>query len=133
MKKAAFVLILTFLVFACTSYNTAYENKLNYFLGKNEQTLINSFGRPTSKKINGNGQTVVTYLKKEQYFVPTEYFYDDPGWIDSDFVYDPFWADGDFAPYAQIIDSEVEEICQTSFVIENNIVTNYSFRGNDCR
>ena len=132
MRKITFALIFSLLLFACAFSNEAYEQKLASWVGKNEQTLIASWGRPTAQKVLENGQTILTYIKQNEYFVPMEYFYDYPGWADADIVYDPFLGDDGFAPYAQIVDTEVEQICQTTFVVQNNIITSYHFRGNNC-
>ena len=133
MRKIAFALILCFLLFACALSDTSYEQKLAPWIGKTEQTLIASWGKPTAQKITAQGQTLLSYVKQNEYLVPMEYFYDYPGWIDADIVYDPYFTDNAFAPYAQIVDTEVEQICQTTFVVQNGIITSYHFRGNGCR
>lgn len=131
MKKVFFLLILSFLVLAC-AYNTPYEQQLRSWVGKPEQALIVAFGTPTFKKVTSNGQTLLTYIKQNEYLVPTEYFYDYPGWVDTDVMYDPFFADEGMPPYAQIIDTEVEGICQTTFTVMDGIVQSYRFKGNGC-
>lgn len=130
MKKVVFALILTFLLLACG--NIAYEQKLQKWIGQSEASLIDSWGRPTFKKVTSDGQTVLGYTKQNEYFVPMEYFYDYPGWDSSDVMYDPFFADDGMPPYAQIIDTEVEGICQTTFVAQNGIIQSYKFEGNNC-
>lgn len=132
MKKIAFLLIMLLLVFACTANDVAYEKKLQSYIGHSENTLLQNFGKPTIQKIMPNGKSILTYIKQNEYFVPTEYFYDYPGWIDSDTVYNPFFNDESYAPYAQLVDMEVEEICQTSFVLQNGIIQSYKFFGNNC-
>lgn len=131
MKKTAFLLILVLLLFACTT-NVAYENKLQKWIGQSEASLIKSWGKPTAQKIISDGQIILSYTKQNEYFVPTEYFYDYPGWDSADIMYDPFFTEDSFAPYAQITDMEVQQICQTSFTVQNGIIQSYKFRGNDC-
>ena len=133
MKKVCFLLILSLLLFACAFNNTAYEQKLQAWVGQSEQTLIKSWGKPTIKKVNSNSQTLLTYVKQSEYLVPMEYFYDNPGWVDADVMYNPFFVDDGMPPYAEIIDTEVEKICQTTFVAENGMITSYHFSGNDCQ
>jgi len=133
MKKVCFLLILSFLLFACALTNTTYEQKLQAWVGQYEQTLINSWGKPTVKKVNTNGQTLLTYVTQNEYLVPMEYFYANPGWVDADVMYDPFFADEGMPPYAQIIDTEVEGICQTTFVVQDGVITSWRFSGNDCQ
>ena len=132
MKKIAFLLILMLLIFACAANNTAYEQKLQLWIGQPESALLKSWGRPTVQKIMSDGQTILSYIKQNEYLVPTEYFYDYPGWLDSDIVYDPFFSEESFAPYAQITDTEIEETCQTSFMVQNGIIQSYKFQGNNC-
>ena len=131
MKKVCFLLILSFLLLACA--NMAYEQKLRQWVGQYEQTLIESWGRPTVKKVNADGQTLLTYVTQNEYLVPTEYFYDYPGWDSGEMMYDPFFADEGMPPYAQIVDTEVEGICQTTFVVQDGVITAYRFSGNDCQ
>lgn len=131
MKKVCFLLILSFLLLACA--NMAYEQKLRQWVGQYEQTLIESWGRPTVKKVNAAGQTLLTYVTQNEYLVPTEYFYDYPGWDSGEMMYDPFFADEGMPPYAQIVDTEVEGICQTTFVVQDGVITAYRFSGNDCQ
>jgi len=130
MKKVFFALILTFLLLACA--NMAYEQKLDAWVGQTETSLIDSWGRPTIKKVAPNGQTILSYIKQNEYFVPMEYFYDYPGWDSGEMMYDPFFVDDGMQPYAQIIDTEVEGICQTTFMVTDGIVRSYRFNGNNC-
>ncbi len=131
MKRTAFTLLLVLLLFACANI-ISYDDKLQTFVGQTQQSLIEQWGKPTGQKIYANGEKVLTYTKVQDYYMPTEYFYDTPGWAESDIIYDPFFGIYEFAPSAQIVDTEVEGICQTSFVIKNDVVTAYKWRGNSC-
>jgi len=131
MKRTSFLLIFVLLLFACAG-NMMYEKKLDTYIGQTEQSLIEQWGRPTGQKILSDGTKVLTYTQTSEYYVPTEYFYDQPGWGPVNLVYDPFFGEYEFAPVSQIVDTEVEGICQTSFVVKNDVVISYSFRGNAC-
>lgn len=47
-------------------------------------------------------------------------------------IYSPFLGDYDFSPYGAAFGYEVENICQTVFLIQNGMVTGWKWRGNDC-
>lgn len=130
MKKTAFLLILSLLLLACA--NMGYNAELKQYIGQTKQSLIENFGQPTSQKIASDGTIVLTYLKQGETYMPMEYFYDTPGWGGADMIYDPFFDEYEFAPTSVVVDTEVEGFCQTSFVIKNDVVTAYRFRGNAC-
>lgn len=132
MKKAAFLLIVMFLVFACAALKS-YDDKLESFVGKPESSLLNAFGTPTGQKILPNGEKVITYIKQETWYVPTEYYYDVDGWDETDIVYNPFFIDETMGPYSQIVDTEFEGICKTSFYIVGGIVSAYKWQGSGCQ
>ncbi len=131
MKKLAFLLIVTFLILAC-AMTQSYDQRLQNWIGKSENNLLSSWGTPTGQKILENGDKVITYVKQETWYVPTEYYYDTPGWGATEFVYDPFFGEYDLSPYSQIVDTEVQGICQTSFYIQNGMITAYKWRGSGC-
>ena len=73
--------------------------------------------------------------------MPSEYFiYNTTGAQQSDTVlhdalpifYSPFMDNYDFGPYSQTFGYQVEEICQTAFLIQDGIITGWKWRGNDC-
>ncbi|MBO4285034.1 MAG: hypothetical protein J5895_02240 [Alphaproteobacteria bacterium] len=132
MKKAAFLLIVMFLVFACAALKS-YDDKLEGFVGKPESVLLSAFGTPTGQKILPNGEKVITYIRQETWYVPSEYFYDMDGWDETDIVYDPFFIDESMGPYSQIVDTEFEGICKTSFYIVGGVVASYKWQGSGCQ
>ena len=129
MKKIAFLLILTLLVLACSSNNILYQDKLQQFVGSNEQNVINSFGRPTKQTILSNGTKILTYTKINDFYMPMEYY---EGWLG----YEPaglvYFDDFGMPVYDKVIDTEVQDICQTQFTLQNDKVTSFQFQGNDC-
>ena len=132
MKHIAFVLIVTFLLFACTMTGEQYNQKLYKWVGQTEVSLLASWGKPTGQKQVSHDTKILTYTKKEEWYVPTEYYYDNLGWGADNIVYDPFFGEYEMMPYDQIVDTEIQEICQTSFVVTNGIITSYKWRGNNC-
>ena len=130
MKKTAFLVILNLLLLAC-AYNN-YGQKLQQYIGQTEQSLIENFGKPTGKTVVSNEKVVLTYIKWHETYMPMEYFYDTPGFGADDIVYDPFFVEYTFMPTSVVVDSMVEGICKTSFVITNGVVTSYRYQGDAC-
>lgn len=131
MKHIAFGLILTMLLLACaTSQN--YDRELKGWVGQTETALINAWGQPSAQKYLNNNSKVITYTKVSDWYVPSEYYLYNDGWGTQDIIYDPFMTEYNFTPYAEIVDTEVQQVCQTSFWIENGIITAWKWRGNNC-
>ena len=131
MKQIAFLLIFVLLLFACAANNTHYNKELKQGVGQPVKVLEAAWGKPTGQKVISENTHVLTYTKTNEYFVPTEYYYDNLGWGAGEIVYDPFFDEYTMTPYSQIVDSEIEGICQTSFVVTNGTIQSYQWRG-DC-
>ena len=54
MKKMSFILILTFLLFACAT-PAKYDSKLNRLVGVSKSQLIKDMGQPSATKVFANG------------------------------------------------------------------------------
>lgn len=91
-------------------------------------------GPPERNRILDNGDKIITYTKANNVYVPSEYYiYNTTGAQPSDTVlYSPFMDNYDFGPYSQTFGYQVEEICQTAFLIQDGIITGWKWRGNDC-
>ncbi|MBR2299677.1 MAG: hypothetical protein IJ870_03785 [Alphaproteobacteria bacterium] len=133
MKQIAFLLIFVLLLFACAANNANYNKELEQWVGQPVKALETAWGKPTGQKIISANTRVLTYTKTSEYFVPTEYYYDNLGWGATDLVYDPFFGEYEMTPYAQIVDTEVQGICQTSFVVNDGVIRSYQWRGNGCQ
>ena len=103
-------------------------------VGKTESSLVAKWGRPSATRILDNGDKIITYTKANNVYVPSEYYiYNTTGAQPSDTVlYSPFMDNYDFGPYSQTFGYQVEEICQTAFLIQDGIITGWKWRGNDC-
>ena len=64
--------------------------------------------------------------------MPTEYIYDIPGWDTTDMLYDPFFDEYSLMPYSQIVDTQRQGICQTSFIVTDGLIKSYKWRGDAC-
>ena len=80
-----------------------------------------------------NGDKVITFTKADDMYVPAQYYIYNPGQVPNvDEVFTPFDGDYDFTPYNELVGYEVTQICQTSFLLQNGIVTGWKWKGNDC-
>ena len=133
MKKVSFALVLVMFLFACAT-SEKYDRKLAGWVGKTESSLVAKWGRPSATRILDNGDKIITYTKANNVYVPSEYYiYNTTGAQPSDTVlYSPFMDNYDFGPYSQTFGYQVEEICQTAFLIQDGIITGWKWRGNDC-
>lgn len=128
---ALYILVLIFL-FACAT-PAKYDNKLAAMVGEKASTLVEAWGRPSARKILDNGDEVYTYTKANNVYVPSEFYIYNQGFEPSeDVVYGPFLNDYNFGPYGETFGYQVEEFCQTSFLIKNGLISGWKWRGNDC-
>ena len=120
------------LLTACAS-TQKYDQMLNGWVGKSESALLKTWGAPSARKINADGSQVVTFTQVQTLTVPSEFYLYNPYPLEGDVsVYAPFDGDYAFTPYAQNLGISQEYICQTSFYIQNNVVTSWKWKGNNC-
>ncbi len=120
------------LLTACAS-TQKYDQMLNGWVGKPESTLLKTWGAPSARKINADGSQVITFTQVQTLTVPSEFYLYNPYPLEGDVsVYAPFDGDYAFTPYAQNLGISQEYICQTSFYIQNNVVTGWKWKGNNC-
>lgn len=131
MKNIAFLTILTLLLFACAT-SQKYDEKLNGWIGKSEQDLVMSWGRPSAIKYVNDNTKIITYTKINEFYFPSEYYLYNEEFEPEDTIYAPLMNEYDFTPYAELTDNVVETMCQTSFIVKNNIVAAWKWKGNDC-
>lgn len=119
MKKMSFILILTFLLFACAT-PAKYDSKLNRLVGVSKSQLIKDMGQPSATKVFANGDEVLAYVKANDVYVPSEFYLYNQGALSNEYdgIYSPFLGDYDFSPYGAAFGYEVENICQTVFLIQ---------------
>lgn len=131
MKNIAFLTILVLLLFACAS-SQKYDKKLNGWIGKTEQDLVMNWGRPSAVKYVNQNTKIFTYTKIDEFYFPSEYYLYNEEFEPEDTIYAPLMNDYNFTPYAELTDNEVEMFCQTSFILKNNVVSAWKWKGNDC-
>lgn len=124
-------LSLLFVISCATS--AKYDTRLNGWLGKSETRLAQKWGKPSATKIMNNGDKVVTYTKADGVYIPAQFYIYNPGQVaNEDDIYTPFDGEYDFGPYNELVGYEVSKTCQTSFLIQNGIISGWKWRGNDC-
>ncbi len=121
MKK--FILTLSIFVSACVSgKNDNYNLTLNQWLNQSEYKLVFDWGEPDNIINIGANSYVYVYEKIS----------------DTPFNYEryPYKNELNYQALAGVKygKSQIEQIyyCKTMFTIENNVVTDYSFIGDDC-
>lgn len=132
MQKKSWFLLSVLALFACAT-PAKYDAKLNGYVGENKAELIKEWGKPSAVKMIANGDEVLAYVKANDVYVPSEYYVYNQGSVaNEDMIYSPFLGNYDYTPYAQAFGYQVEEICQTAFLVQSGIVTGWKWRGNNC-
>ena len=101
---------------------TSYEQKLSSWVGKSAEQLYDAWGTPNQSTQIDDNTIMVTYTEVTNSPI-----------------------DGDFEPYADELNYEALAVpsfgimassplyyCKTSFVLKNDVVTDYNFSGDDC-
>ena len=123
---------LCFYLSSCAS-TQKYDQMLNTWIGKPEASLLKSWGTPSARKINADGSQVITFTQVQNITVPSEFYLYNPYSLQGDAsIYAPFDGDYAFTPYAKNLGVTQEYVCQTSFYIQNNLVTGWKWKGNNC-
>ncbi|MDY4842241.1 MAG: hypothetical protein SO314_07760 [Alphaproteobacteria bacterium] len=79
-KKVLLEVLSTIFLFSCaTSAN--YDNKLQKWVGKSAVSLQEKWGRPAHVKMFANGDSIVTYIKANDVYVPSEYIIFNQGYV----------------------------------------------------
>ncbi len=111
-----------------------YDNMLNKYMGASQAEIIKKFGAPSAVKIINDNTTVLAYTNVDNVFVPSEYYtYAPAGELyGQDGVFYPFLNDYDFDSPFWSPGYEVEYVCKTVFLLQNDKVTAWKWQGNNC-
>lgn len=114
------VLLCAFILTACSS-TPGYNEQLESWVGVSEEHLVDNWGMPDSTFTLDADTRVLTYVE-----------YDEEGdrEVYSEQIYYPAISGQNFP--GPNPDRENIEYCKISFTIDNSIVTNYNFNGDDC-
>ena len=132
IHKIFFWLLLIIFLSACAT-EEKYKHNINMLIGKNESDLLTDFGKPSAQKIINQHTKILTYTKLESMYVPSEFYeYNNPPYVGADDVFYPFNDLYIYNPMSQYLDVDVRLYCQTSFLLENNIIKSWHAHGNNC-
>lgn len=124
MRTKAILMAAILLIAGCHIMSPAvsYEQKLRPWVGKSAEELYDTWGTPNQTTQINDNTIMVTY---------------------NEVTNSPI--DGDFEPYADELNYEALAVpsfgiiassplyyCSTSFVLKNDVVTDFNFSGDDC-
>ena len=132
-KKVLLMVLSTIFLFSCaTSAN--YDNKLQKWVGKSAVSLQEKWGSPAHVKMFANGDSIMTYIKANDVYVPSEYIIFNQGYVPGNEVtVQPYPSQSsNFMNTTELVGYETEYTCQTSFLVQNGIITGWRWSGNNC-
>ncbi len=128
MKKILALCGLLVLMACGGGKSASYANELQAWVGRSEYQLYRSWGQPANVFYVAPNQKVVTYITTSTQGTENPYshqlYYGGMGEDDS-------WWDKLFGPPEDNDQSKIY-YCKTSFVIQNAMVVNFNFNGDDC-
>lgn len=124
MPKILYLIGGLLIIGGCQNLNDsqAYNRQLQKWRGQSASELYSDWGTPQQTVPLGNDSVMVSYYRAED--EPTD---DEFMPFDSEMYYDALTL-----PYYGIAPELPLFYCQTSFVIKDGIVIDYTFTGNDC-
>ncbi len=132
-KKILLTVLSAIFLFGCaTSAN--YGKKLQNWVGKPASELEAKWGRPAHTKVFANGDSIITYIKANDVYVPSEYIIFNEGYMPGDDItIQPYpGVSSNFMNTEELVGYETEYTCQTSFLVQNGIITGWRWSGNNC-
>ena len=129
MKKLVFGFVMLVLLTACQLFGgseNSYSNYLQKWMGKSEYQLYQSWGRPANVFYVSPYEKILTYITTNSSGSNSPYgnevYYEGMG--------EEHWWDSIFGPP----EAKQPQIyyCKTSFTVQNGIIVNLSFNGDDC-
>lgn len=102
MKKMLSLFTAVLTLSACSTVNRDYTNTLNSFLGQPKEDLLLDLGIPNRKYKSDKNTEFFTYRRSEKIKI----------------------NEGDYR--------KTEYYCITTFIIKDDIVSDWSYKGNDC-
>ena len=127
MQKILWALAGLVVLAGCRSYypsNMAYQQKLSGWVGKSVEELYNVWGFPPQTTPLDNNKFMVTY------------FYSADAPIDDD--YEPYAGQLSYnamavPTFGLLPATSPLYYCQTSFIVQNDVVVDFNFSGDDCK
>lgn len=111
-----------------------YDKYLNSFLGESQNQIEQKFGNPSAIKIVDDNTKVLAYTQVDDVFVPSEFYDYQQGeeFYGQDGIFSPFLNTYLFSDNPGDLGYEVEYICKTMFLLQNDKVTAWKWQGNNC-
>lgn len=114
------VLLCAFILTACSS-TPNYDEQLETWVGVSEEHLVDNWGMPENAYMVDADTKVITYIKNDGEGDRNAY----PNLIDY-----PAIAEQNFP--GPDPDRQNVEYCKISFTVEDNVITDYTYNGDDC-
>jgi hypothetical protein len=125
MRRILFLLPL-FAVAGCAT-GPSLQSRMAGYTGASGQTLVQDLGVP-DKQITVNGVEYLAYVRQRTTVSADPVFYGGFGGFGG-----PFWGPFGGGFYGGGFPPTVNQwSCETTFMLENNKVVNFTLRGNDC-
>jgi len=130
MRK--FLLLLPLVAFTGCAEGPSLQSRMAAYTGASSQTLVQQLGVP-DKQITVNGIQYLAYDQHHTEFTPGIYDGWGPGFGPYGFG-GPFYGGGWGGPIwdAGIPPTVNDLTCETTFMLKNGRVFNFTLRGNDC-
>jgi hypothetical protein len=117
------VTILCLLALSGCVVGPSLQMRMSAYIGATSQTLVQNLGVP-DKQITING---IQYLAYDRHRTEVS-----PGFIDGGF-YGPYYGGPFFGgPFFESPPIVTDYSCETTFLLKDNHVFNFTLRGNDC-
>lgn len=133
MNKVLLAVLSTIFLFSCAT-SAKYDKKLENWVGKPVSSLETQWGRPAHIKMFKNGDSIVTYIKSKDIYVPTEYIVFNQGYtLSQGATVTPYPTNSaNFMDTEELVGYNAEYICKTSFLVQNGMITGWKWWGNTC-
>ena len=115
--RILYLICILFISSSCVSYGPSLQQKINYYKGWSETQIVSSLGIPT-KTYESSG---ITYL---------EYTRSNSG--SSERTVPSLHCGATFCPGPRTVTSNYTNWCTITFILNNKIMTNGTYRGNNC-
>lgn len=123
MRNLVILLMLVLLVGCATQEN--YRNALKKSIGMTEETLISRIGVP-NRIYELNNKKYLVYSESQSSFIPG---YDNRSYDVNTYGYTTTVTQTGYARPSYYANYN----CETTFIIEDNIVQGFTFKGNACK
>lgn len=117
------ILILTMLLSACVAA-PSYDSQLQPWVGLSQETLFESWGFPDNHIDMGSNTTELTYVKENRGGMSNS-----ADTYSSQMDYQAMEVPSYSGPNP---DEQTVSYCKISFIVQNGIINNYNFNGDDC-